>query len=64
MAAPQTGLTSCQTGDMGHPVTVRGNPRHIPLVKYSEWSQRLYSKIAISGLEIKTFLGGHAPTPP
>ena len=25
MAAPQTGLTSCQIGDMGHPGTVRGN---------------------------------------
>ena len=32
MAAPQTGLTSCQIGDMGHPGTVHGNPRHIPEV--------------------------------
>ena len=30
MAAPQTGLTSCRIGDMGHPGTVHGNPRHIP----------------------------------
>ena len=30
MAAPQTGLTCCQIGDMGHPGSVRGNPRHIP----------------------------------
>ena len=30
MAAPQTGLTSCQIGDMGHPRTVHGNPRYIP----------------------------------
>ena len=30
MAAPQTGLTSCQIGDMGHPRTVHGNPRHTP----------------------------------
>ena len=30
VAAPQTGLTSCQIGDMGHPGTVHGNPRHIP----------------------------------
>ena len=33
MAAPQTGLTSCQIGDMGHPRTVHGNPRHIPMYK-------------------------------
>ena len=26
MAAPQTGLTSCQIGDMGYPGTVHGNP--------------------------------------
>ena len=30
MAAPQTGLTSCQIGDMGHPGTVSGNPGHTP----------------------------------
>ena len=30
MAAPQTGLTSCQIGDIGYPRTVRGNPRHVP----------------------------------
>ena len=30
MAAPQTGLTSCEIGDMGHPGTVYGNPRYIP----------------------------------
>ena len=29
MAAPQMGLTSCKIGDMGHPGTVRDNPRHI-----------------------------------
>ena len=29
MAAPQTGLTSCQIGDMGHPRAVHGNPRYI-----------------------------------
>ena len=33
MAAPQTGLTSCQIGDIGYPRTVHANPRdiHIPL---------------------------------
>ena len=30
MAAPQTGLTSCQIGDIGYPRTVHGNSRHIP----------------------------------
>ena len=30
VAAPQTGLTSCQIGDIGHPRKVRGNPRYIP----------------------------------
>ena len=40
MATPQTGLTSCQIGDMGHPGTVRGNPRHIHCTKdYPETSQ-------------------------
>ena len=34
MAAPQTGLTNCLIGDMGHPRTVHGNPRYIP----STWS--------------------------
>ena len=29
MAAPQTVLTSCQIGDIGHPRTVCGNPGHI-----------------------------------
>ena len=28
VAAPQTGLPSCQIGDIGRPGTVRGNPRH------------------------------------
>ena len=28
MAAPQTGLTSCQIGGIGYPRTVHGNPRH------------------------------------
>ena len=35
MAAPQTGLTSSQIGDMGHPRTVPGNPRHIPAGGYT-----------------------------
>ena len=26
MAAPQTGLTSCQIGDIGYPRTVHANP--------------------------------------
>ena len=29
VAAPQTGLTSCEIGDIGYPGTVRGNPRHM-----------------------------------
>ena len=31
MAAPQTGLTSCQIGDIGHPRTVQGNTRYIAI---------------------------------
>ena len=31
VAAPQTGLTSCQIGGIGHLRTVPGNPRRIPV---------------------------------
>ena len=39
VAAPQTGLTSCQIGDMGHPGTVHGNPRHIPNSSDGEFTE-------------------------
>ena len=34
MAAPQTGLTSCQIGGMGYPRTVHGNLRPIYMYTY------------------------------
>ena len=40
VAAPQTGLTSCQIGGIGYPRTVRGNPRHIPFRE--TWLERFH----------------------
>ena len=37
VAAPQTGLTSCQIGGIGYPRTVHGNPRHVPRGLHVEW---------------------------
>ena len=51
MAAPQTVLTSCQIGDMGHPRTVRGNPIDI----YHTHSMVIATHIALK-IVLNTFL--------
>ena len=52
MAAPQTGLTSCQIGDMGRPRTVHGNPRYIPLLRSEANSAPLISHYIISQIPV------------
>ena len=57
MAAPQTGLTSCQIGGIGYPRTVHGNPRCILYVPEEDLPLSIMVTVVVGGGSV-TFTPG------